>query len=258
MKTQLFAFLTLGFLPFFINVQNHPNEMEKMEDSITAFKEKDSKLTRLIEFTISEIEEHDRDRSVILYSKARFSGKSFELNNDWSASNLHNHWNDEIASIEVPRGLEVWLYEHKNFRGKSLCISGDWSVRDKPWWRNRISSVRLVYTSDREWSKRHKRHRHKDHHWRDGHKKKGVILYEDRHFSGRSITIYGDWLGKHKDDFWDDRISSIYVPSGYKVILYKKSGFRGDSKTLKGPRSVQLEKGSWNDKVSSIEIVRRK
>ena len=125
MKTKLFVIVSLGFLPFFISAQSNPNERENTQDSTSVIKEKSTKLERLIEFTISQIEEHDRNSSVILYSNARFSGERFELEHDWSANGRHDYWNNEISSIEVPRGLEVWIYQYKNFEGEVLCVRGD-------------------------------------------------------------------------------------------------------------------------------------
>jgi len=271
MKTQLFVFLVLGFLPFFINAQTNLNEIEMAEDSMPkttpALKEESSKFVKFIEYTLSKIEEHsinrnhdldrdrDLDRSVILYSKARFSGKSFELNNDWSASRHNKSWNNEIASIEVPWGWEVWLYEKKYFRGEVLVISEDWSVRDDPWWRDRISSIRLFRSSDRGEHRHDRRNGHQNSHRHDHHRKSGVTVYEHHHYSGHSMTIYDDWQERHLDDFWEDRISSIHIPAGYKVILYKDRGFKGRCLTLRGPRLVQLDRDFWNDEVSSIKII---
>jgi hypothetical protein len=257
MKTQLIIILILGFQQFYVNAQSDSAENEITEDSITLTKAKNSKFRDLIEFTISQIqiEESKSDHSATLYSNANYHGERFNLYNDWSANRDHNSWNNEIASIEVPRGLELWLYEDKNFRGECLIISRDWSVKDNPWWRNRISSVRVVYTSDREQPRHHPSYGYRNDYWRDRHHEAGVTIYEHRHFSGRSGTMYDDWSGQHSGDFWDDRISSIDIPAGYIVILYKSQDFNGRSLTLRGPRSIQLENDSWNNEVSSIEIM---
>ncbi len=255
MKTQLIIILILGFQQFYVNAQSDRAENAITKDSITLTKEKNSMLRDLIEFTISQAKENKSDHSAIFYSNDNYHGERFKLDNDWSANVHHNSWNDEIASIEVPRGIELWLYEDKNFRGESLIISRDWSVKDNPWWRNRISSVRVVYTYDREQPRYDPRHGHRNDDWRNRHHEAGVTIYEHHHFSGRSRTIYDDWVRLSSDDFWDDRISSIDIPAGYQIILYKSRDFDGRSLTLRGPRSVQLEKYSWNDEVSSIEIM---
>ncbi len=254
-KTQIVAAVFAFIIAITINAQSDRAENEIIEDSITLAKGKKSKLRDLIEFTITQIEENSSDHSAILYSNANYHGERFKLDNDWSANRHHNSWNDEVASIEVPRGQELWLYEDKNFRGEYLIITRDWSAKENPWWRNRISSVRVVYTSDREQPRNHPRHAYRNDGWRDRHHEAGVTIYEHRHFSGRSRTMYDDWSVQRSSDFWDDRISAIDIPAGYKVILYKSRDFDGRSLTLRGPRSVQLEKDSWNDEVSSIEIM---
>lgn len=254
-KTQIVAAVFAFIISFTTNAQSDRAENETTKDSITLTKGKNSKFMDLIEFTISQIEENRSGHSAILYSNANYHGERFKLDNDWSANRHHNSWNDEVASIEVPRGIELWLYEDKNFRGEYLIISRDWSVKENPWWKNRISSVRVVYTSDREQPRHHPRHGHRNDDCRDRHHEAGVTIYEHRHFSGRSRTMYDDWSVQRSDDFWNDRISAIDIPAGYKVILYKSRDFDGRSLTFRGPRSVKLEKDSWNDAVSSIEII---
>ncbi|MFK7772500.1 MAG: beta/gamma crystallin-related protein [Saprospiraceae bacterium] len=247
MKSHLIFHLILGFATFIASAQDNPKSTYKEAD--------DSEFGRLVEFIITESEENRRVRPVVLFSKPGFRGKSFDLDEDWTANRRRNHWDDRIASIEVPRGWEVRVYEHRNFRGRVLVIDDDWSVRDNPWWRNRISSVSLINLNHRRHPPHTRRHRNRD--GRRGHRREsGITVYEHKRFSGSSLTIKGDWSMWESDAFWNDEISSIKVPKGYVITLYKHAGFKGQSLKLRGPCSVKLDK-KWNNEVSSIRIRKR-
>lgn len=259
MRNKLILSLMLGFTSLFLFAQNHPNEQENDRRN-------NAKLASLIEFTIDEIASHKHQRPVVLYANKRFQGKSFALRYDWTTDYFWNDWNDAIGSIEVPRGMEIWLYEHSNFQGRVLVIEEDWSVHDNPWWEDRISSIRIFDSHhrtpppktrrNRPYGNRH-RHGCAQGHRHGKYRKSGVTVYEDRHFSGKSVIIKRDWSIGDSDDFWNDRISSIDVPSGYTAILYKHARFEGRSLKLRGPCSIKLERDEWNDEVSSIKIRKR-
>ena len=247
MKNQSIICLVLGLVPFLLSAQYHDQNFEN------AHEENDSKFLHLVETISYHVQEQRNIRPIVFYSKAGFRGESFELNRDWSSSGRHDVWDNEIGSIEVPSGVEICLYEHPDFRGRTLIISGDWCVRDNPWWRDRISSVRLVDAFGEDCP--HQTGRNRRGH---GHRRaRGITVYEHPHFDGASKSIVDQWSKRNSDDYWDDRISSVEVPAGYVAILYKHPDFQGRSLTLKGPTSVKLDKDSWNDEVSSIEVFRR-
>lgn len=250
MKTQFIFLLILGCFPSLLSAQ-HAN---KIKELVAVFEES---------------EDYFRQgpicaAPVIIFSKANFRGERRALHRDWSAASHRSPWNDEIASIKVPRGWEAWLYEHADFRGRSLVITGDWSVQDNPRWSNRISSIRMVsaYDGGHPGQPRRPRHRRGDRHrpqWEEG-----VTIFDKKHFSGDSKTIYDDWSVRYSDDYWNDRISSIYIPSGYVVILYEHADFQGRSVSLQGDWSIQRQQNFWNNRdfwnnrTSSIKILYRR
>lgn len=250
MKNKIGIIFILICSPFILSAQDSLNLLHQVLDLVTAIQEIES------QFPESERRRH----SVVLYSKADFSGDRIALDNDWSARSHQNSWNDEVASIEVPRGYEVWLYEHPGFRGRALVISQDWSVRDNPGWRKRISSIRLISPYDQDYSPPERRSHHRHDHCQEGHEAHGVTLYSKKDFSGASMTLLRDWSVSRHQDSWDDRISSMYIPEGYEVVLYEDSRFRGRSTLLKGTwsrrrqREFWEEQGFWHNRVSSIEI----
>ncbi len=61
---------------------------------------------------------------VCVYDQEDYRGDRFCTSD--SIRNLKDeNWNDDIASIEVERGMEVILYEDSNFRGRSLRVMED-------------------------------------------------------------------------------------------------------------------------------------
>ena len=61
---------------------------------------------------------------VCVYDEEEYRGDRFCTSD--SIRNLKDeNWNDDIASIEVERGMEVILYEDSNFRGRSLRVMED-------------------------------------------------------------------------------------------------------------------------------------
>jgi hypothetical protein len=55
--------------------------------------------------------------------------------------------------------------------------------------------------------------------------------------------------------FPDRSLSSIKIPSGYRVVLYDQPNLRGASYTLTSSR-MGLNLIGWNDRASSISIYR--
>ncbi len=246
MKIKLAIGLMFSIAPFFLNAQNHPDSHEKVRDIIATIKDFETYFDGA----------RRSPRLAIAYSDPDFCGERLALDSDWSAGSRRNPWNDEIASIEVPQGYEVWLYEHADFRGEILVVAGNWSVRDNPRWRKRISSIRLVSLSGQGCPRERQDHGRR----RRSRREPGATLYAKKDFSGPSLTIFDDWSVRDSDDFWNDRISSIHIPEGYVLIVYKHSDFRGRSATLKGPWPSRRSRDfwdDWNDEISSIEVLRR-
>jgi hypothetical protein len=85
-----------------------------------------------------------------------------------------------------------------------------------------------------------------------------VSFYQDVSYAGESFAAPVDqsFVGWE----WNDRISSIRIPSGKTVVLYEHIDYGGASLTLTGDQ-VDLRgypgpggDGTWNDAVSSIRI----
>ncbi len=80
----------------------------------------------------------------------------------------------------------------------------------------------------------------------------GITLFWDANFSGESIVITSDWDAT-SNMYWNDQISSIRIPPGYKIQVFEHTNFGGASKTLSGDWTVTGN--SFNDFISSIKII---
>lgn len=205
---------------------------------------------------------------LIAYHTADFRGDQLTIRGDWSARSPRDYWNDAINSIVVPRGFEAVLYEHAGFRGEYLVVRGEWSSREDRYWFNRISSIQLqpIRGRGRGHAYGHRRpdHPHRTHTCGPScgddcgfTPTPEITVFEHHSFRGEALTIRGEWSVEYSNDFWNDRISSIYVPRGYAVILYEDSFFRGRSVVIEGSWNTGSHYDFWNDRISSLRVVRR-
>ncbi len=81
-----------------------------------------------------------------------------------------------------------------------------------------------------------------------------VTLFEHERFGGASFTITGNWDTSMNPE-WNDRISSIKVPAGYKIIVYEHAQQKGASMTLTKDWTIANGNFTFNDRISSIKIV---
>jgi hypothetical protein len=81
------------------------------------------------------------------------------------------------------------------------------------------------------------------------------VLYEHCNFGGSFLPLGKDdatgvgYIG----DIWNDRVSSIRVPPGYKVILFSEANFRGTKNIYTS--DVKCFSKEFNDKISSYIII---
>lgn len=188
------------------------------------------------------------EQYITLYKDHKFRGERITVAHSWSALESGDPWNDNIESIRVPDGWEVWAFEHSYFRGNHMVITSDWDGRSNRRWRDCISSIKVVRRSG---------YTHGGGHPQNHYHRVPVTIFEDDNFDGAAMRIGREWTTLNSDDFWNDRISSIYVPDGFRVIIYEHSYFRGRSMVLDKSWSAPRGKNWWNDQVSSIRVERK-
>lgn len=80
------------------------------------------------------------------------------------------------------------------------------------------------------------------------------VMFEHVNFRGRSIEMQpDDSVSFRSNQFWNDRVSSVFVRRGCSLIAYEDSRMGGRSIEI-GRRARALG-GNWNDRISSAECV---
>lgn len=189
---------------------------------------------------------HNRAQvGVELYKRPDFRGDYIIINRDWSCQ-MDRDFCLNIESIFVPQGFEVWAYKHRNFRGEPIILNDSWDGRGRGsrMMRNQIRSIKVV-------QRRRARVRGRNSFPAAGPQ---VIAY-DRQFNGEELVLNGDWtVGRGEGFYFNDRISSIYVPRGYKVRIFEHANFRGAFMDIYGDWSPGPH-NFWNNRISSIQII---
>lgn len=81
------------------------------------------------------------------------------------------------------------------------------------------------------------------------------VVYENQAFGGNSQTLTRSIANYRKRDLsiGNDKISSIFVPEGYKVKLWDDDKYKDRNYVIEGPAIVPYLEG-FNDKVSSLQV----
>ncbi|RRJ67645.1 hypothetical protein EHV15_18345 [Paenibacillus oralis] len=136
--------------------------------------------------------------------------------------------NDKLSSVKVTPGIKVTLYEDANFGGGKVVITSDTAYLGD--FNDKTSSLKV---------------------------ERIPAFYVDANYKGNSVSLeagsynVADLIAK---GIPNDSISSVKVPSGYKVTLYEHKDFQGASKVLLADTSYVGD--DFNDKTSSIKIER--
>lgn len=198
-----------------------------------------------------------------LFGDDDFDGRAVTV--DRSIPDLHRLGvGDQASSICVPSGWVIIVYEDTNYRGQSLEIRGPDSVadlkRDRPGgsdWGDRISSVEAFRGGRRGRGQRGNGGYYEDRgDWGTPRAScdRYPLIYSDDDFRGRSLDLSTS-IPDLRSRGMGDQVSSVCVPSGWRVILYEDAGYRGRSLTLDGPREVyNLDDDSWGDRASSVDV----
>ncbi|MEM8931522.1 MAG: beta/gamma crystallin-related protein [Acidobacteriota bacterium] len=203
----------------------------------------------------------------VLYDDTGFRGRSVSVRGDVSDLGDTPLGNDRASSIRVDRGCRVTLFADSRFRGRSEVITDDVAdLRRTSIGNDRASSLRVDCHRD-DWDRRDRddyrdrRDRRDDRRDRDGWNdrggwsgQKGVVLFEDADYRGRSTLITRDMDSLRHLEVGNDRASSIRVAPGCQATLHSDERFKGRAEVLDDHEPDLGRTRVGNDALSSIEV----
>ena len=175
--------------------------------------------------------EKQRGPQCLLYQEPDQVGSPLPINADHDLERFGDAWNDKISSITVPSNCTLVLFDSYGYTGSSKAFES--SSLDLGDFNDRTSSAICACYSDIKTIVVDK---------------KQCLMYEHGGRTGNFLPINADhdleWFG----DAWNDKISSITVPSNCTLVLFDSYGYTGSSKAF-GSGSYNLT--DFNDQTSS-------
>jgi len=200
----------------------------------------------------------DCNSSVVVYEHTEFRGKRYAVPGTLSNIKGNDRLHDEISSVCVPAGFRFVGYEDTRFRGKSFSVDGpgfDVNLKSVPNvgnFNDKISSYRIINLRTNEYV------------YQAPPACIGTAaIFQDRDFGGKRAYLstrnnYQRLDGVDKNFNFNDQVSSICVPPGYKLTAWEHTNFRGSSFTIGrnyfDSLVPNLKESSWNDKIGSLRL----
>ncbi|EYF05151.1 RICIN domain-containing protein [Chondromyces apiculatus] len=134
--------------------------------------------------------------------------------------------NDTIRSLQVPEGWRVTLHQHAGFAGTTQEVTRDASELG-----SMSAQASSLVVEMPPW---------------------GVTLYKDASYKGSSRTLSpGRYASLSGLGFSKNTLSSVTIPSGWRVTLFDHENFEGEASVL---TSDTASLGSFNDETSSLVV----
>jgi hypothetical protein len=191
---------------------------------------------------------------VKIFADCNFGGGSRSFGpGAYNTEQLAGVGNDKISSIQVPNGWQVIVYNDGNWQGTSKTYYATSNCLESGW-NDRISSLRIYSnTNNNNWNNNN--NNNNDYNNSDyASRNDGVTVFEDCYYGGRSYTLRPGRYDARQLGVGNDEISSIKVPSGFRITVYGDGGFSGGQRSF--TREVNCLGSDWNDKISSVEVSR--
>ena len=178
----------------------------------------------------------------VFYTDCNYQGNSIRLQPGYYQGDKLGLFRYDISSVEIPSGLRVKVFNNETMSGSSKLLSGNTSCLDYST-NNKIGSIVIEESG---WGGN----------YNNTPPATEVVIYADGNFKGLSATLLpGTYSTMAQAGFQDNALSSLVVPTGYRVILYEYENFGGKSYTVTESKSGFSFSG-WNDKTSSIKVYR--
>jgi hypothetical protein len=169
---------------------------------------------------------NDQLSSLVIYPGCPVFFRDYSLSGPYfvqcQSGNVAGSWNDQVSSIYVPNGFSLTLFRDYGYGGPSTTAGpGTWSAPSG--WNDQLSSIQFT--------------------------KACPVFYQDYGLSGPSFVACASG---NVDPTWNDRVSSILVPAGWRLTLFRDYNYGGPSTTAT-PGTWSAPSG-WNDQLSSFRV----
>lgn len=167
----------------------------------------------------------------VIYANNSYSGTAQTLRPGlYNVSDL-TVGNDAASSVSIPSGWTVTLYADKDWGGSTLSLSSSASALSSYSFNDKTSSIRVEGPADRS----------------------PAMIFKNGSYQGTAQAL---WPGRYNIDDLDignDALSSLIVPSGWKVVLLKNSDFWGSRAEYTSSHTWSSSE-DFNDETSSIVV----
>lgn len=185
---------------------------------------------------------------VTIYTSCNYRGNSLKLVPGNYTGDKLGLLKYDISSIELPNDLEARLFTNEYLSGNYLTINNSITCLGSNW-NDQVASISIQrksgYGSGGYGNNNN-----------NNYSDQRVIIYSDGDYRGQSVSLLpGTYNSMASLGFPDKALSSLRVPSGYRVVLYDRENFGGKSYTITQDKPGFYLSG-WNDKTSSIKVYR--
>lgn len=137
--------------------------------------------------------------------------------------------NDSVRSLQVNEGWQMTLFQDQNYGGISETFTG---------WDPDLSNNAIGYGASSVQSVAN-----------------GVIVYRDNDFNG-TAEIFGDGCDPNLSNnaIGSYNVTSVRVPSGWRLTLYDSTGCTGAKYVIQGIDDPWVNYGGFNDRAVSLEV----
>lgn len=185
-----------------------------------------------------------------VYADCNYGGNSLRLEPGYYQGDKLGLLRYNISSIELPSNLRAKVYVSNEYlNGTSYTITESSSCLSSTM-NNRIGSLvieeRYGYGNNNNYNNNNNYY----------NQNQVVVIYSDNNYKGLSASLLpGTYATMEEAGFIDNNLSSLQVPTGFRVVLYEYENFKGKSYTVTQSKTG-FSFSNWNDKTSSIAVYR--
>lgn len=197
----------------------------------------------------------DRGGGITLYEHQEFQGDSETFVADIRDLRGSRIREDRASSVTIDRGCEAILFEHPDFQGRSTVVTGSIEdLRGERVGNDTVSAIRIDCLGRRQDRDIREIQDIRDRHDATPNLGRGVTLYDDTGYRGRSATFHEGSRDLRDTRVGDNRARSVRLDPRCRAILWTGSDFRGDQLVVEDDLDDLSRTRIGFDTVTSVEV----